>query len=303
MRTGKGRVFTRRFLTAGIGFFAAAFSLWGCSISRPLVIARSVDLTGPMHQFPVRVTDRGIDGRLTLTPHVELFSSRTLTGRTNLNSDYDLADYANYDTANNVRWNLPSYEAGLSLDYGLSKTFSLSAGALYTNMSGREYYEWDGGLAACFQDANVGGRLEAGVQWQYIRYNVTLDRYNVTSNWSTGSTTTEYLYSFSRFGRYLTGNFYCNFTLNTKVKASPVNGFVRAGYGITSLLSDEMLKTRESGNISTSVGAVNLAAGFYFDIARWSRLVVGCSFISSTALSVSSPQWLVVPLAQMDFIL
>lgn len=284
------------FLSLGV-----AVNQWGCTTTHPLVIARSVDVTGPIHQVPVRVTDGNMKGQLRLTPHIEFSRERNFDGTTGLNNDISLEQYGNYDLNNNVNWTLPSYVAGLSLDYGLSEAVSLSAGTTYSDMNGRESYEWDGGLAVCFQDRNIGGRLEAGVQWQDIRYNVILDRYDLIRDWSTGQSTREYLYSISRYGKFLTANFYCDFVLNTKVKSSPVNGFVRAGYGVTSILSNDMLRATEDGDIATSVGFFSLTPGLFFDLTKWNRLLLGCDFITPAGMTGSIPRWLIMPLVQVDF--
>ena len=280
---------------------AAAVNQWGCVSTRPLVVARSVDIAGPIHQVPVRVTDGNIKGQLRLTPHIEFSREKDLEGTTGLNNDINLEQYGNYDSTNNVNWTLPSYVAGLSLDYGLSEAVSLSAGATYSDMNGRESYEWDGGLAVCFQDRNIGGRLEAGVQWQDIRYDVFLDRYDLIGGWSTRGSTSRYLYSIRRYGKFLTANFYCDFVLNTKVKSSPVNGFVRAGYGVTSILSNDMLRVSEDGDIATSVGFFSLTPGLFFDLTKWNRLVLGCDFINPAGMTGPKPRWLIMPLVQIDF--
>ncbi len=280
---------------------AASVIQWGCVSTRPVVLARSVDITGPIHEVPVRVTDGSMKGQLRLTPHIEFSGRKSLDGTTGLNNDTNLERYGNYDSTSNVYWTLPSYVAGLSLDYGLSEAVSLSAGATYTDMNGNKSYEWDGGMAVCFQDRILGGRLEVGVQWQDISYNVILDRYDLISYSSTDGSTVRYLYSIDRYGRYLTANFYCDFVLNTKVESSPVNGFVRAGYGVTSILSNDMLRATEDGDIATSVGFFSLTPGLFFDITKWNRLLVGCDFISPAGMTGSNPRWLIMPLVQVDF--
>ncbi len=280
---------------------AASVDQWGCVSTRPVVLARSVDIAGPIHQVPVTVTDGNMKGKLMLTPHIEFSGKKSFCGTTGLNDNSDLQQYGNYDSTNNVNWTLPSYVAGLSLDYGLSEAVSLSAGATYTDMNGSESYEWNGGLAVCFQDRIFGGRLEAGAQWQDIRYNVILDRYEIVNYWPPDGSTTQYLYSIDRYGKFLTANFYCDLVLNTKVESSPVNGFVRAGYGVTSILSNDMLRATEDGDIATSVGFYSLTPGLFFDITKWNRLLIGCDFISPAGMTSTSPRWLIMPLVQVDF--
>lgn len=288
-------------LFLGLLFSTALISQWGCTTVQPLMIADDVQVTGPLHQIPVRVTDRDMGGHLRIIPHIAFMQQRSINGAADLNNGTDLTQYGIYDSTNNVRWNLPSYVAGLSLDYGLSKSVSLSVGGTYANVSGRESLEWDAGIALCFQDPNLGGRLEAGVQWQDINYRTLLDRFDEEYNWNTGANTVTYLYSIERYGKFQTGNFYCSFTLNSRFSGSPVNVFGRVGYGVTSVLSNEMLKLNEEGDISTSIGFLNVTPGVCFNITRWNRLVLGCDFISPVGMSSSSPRWLVVPVAQFAF--
>lgn len=289
------------FAFVGVLFPLTVFLLSGCTTTEPMVIARNVDVTGPFHQVPVRITDRDIDGHLRITPSILVTKKRNLDGATELNSDYDLGMYGPNDSTNNLHWNLPSYVAGLSIDYGLSRTLSFSAGGTYSKTNGKESFEWDVGLAACFQDKTIGGRLEAGLQWQDINYSALFDRYNLEHDWSTGEDAATYLYSFSRFGKFMTGNVYCNLTLNTKYQGSPVNGFVRVGYGVTSVLSNDMLRINENGDIATSVGFINITPGLYFNITRWNRLLLGCDFSAPVTMTSSTPDWLVIPVAQIDF--
>ncbi len=285
----------------GLLFSAILVSQWGCTTVHPLMIARNVQVTGPIHQIPVRVTDGNMSGRLRVIPHIEFMKDNNLEGTADLNNGTDLTQYGQYDSTNNVRWNLPSYVAGLSLAYGLSKTVSLSLGGTYSKINGKESLEWDVGFALCFEDPGLGGRLEAGLQWQDIDYRTLLDSYNEQHNVNTGVNATTYLSSIERYGNFITGNFYCSFTLNTKFRSSPVNVFGRVGYGVTSVLTNDMLKLMEHGNISTSIGFLNLTPGVYFNITRSSRLVLGCDFISPVGMSSSSPRWLVVPVAQLGF--
>lgn len=293
----------------GIGFLAfvgllfpvSVLILSGCTTTEPMIIARDVAVTGPFHQLPVRVTDRNMDGHLSITPHIAFMQKTNFSGVAELNNESDLNMYGVNDSTNNLHWNLPSYVAGLSIDYGLSKTLSFSAGGTYSNADGKKSLEWDFGLAACFQDEAIGGRLEAGVQWQDINYSALFDRYNLDQNWSTGEEVATYLYSFDRYGKYVTGNVYVDLTLNTKYRRSPVNGFIRIGYGVTSVLSNDMLSLNEDGDVATSVGFINVTPGLYFDITRWNRLLLGCDFAAPVTMTSSTPQWLAIPVAQIDF--
>ena len=282
-------------------FPVSVFLLPGCTTTEPMIIARDVDVTGPFHQIPVRITDRDMAGHLRIIPHIAVMQRTNFSGVADLNSESDLNIYGVNDSTNNLRWNIPSYVAGLSFDYGLSKTFSLSAGGTYSKADGKKSLEWDFGLAACFQDEAIGGRLEAGVQWQDLNYSALFDRYNLEYNWSTGDQVAAYLYSFNRYGKYLTGNVYVNLTLNTKYRHSAVNGFVRVGYGITSVLSNDMLRLNEDGDIATSVGFIDVTPGLYFKITRWNSLLLGCEFVTPATMTSSNPEWLVIPVAQIDF--
>lgn len=297
----------RRFREIGFrllfGLVSAAGAVYqsGCTTVTPVVVARSVAVTGPVHRTPIRVTDGDIRGKFRFTPYVEVMPKRNVNGVTQLNVDYDSKKYGNYDSTNNVFWNLPSYVAGLSFDYGLSKIVSFSAGGLYSKVNGKESLEWDAGLAFCFQGRDIGGRFEVGVQGQDIGYDAFFDRYNLESSQSAGRNNVVYLYSFERYGKILTGNFYCNFTLNTKIPRSPVNGFVRGGYGVTSILSNETLRPNEDGDVATSIGFVSISPGIFFNLTEWNRLLLGCDLISPIGMNPSSPRWLAAPILQVDF--
>ncbi len=272
----------------------------GCYEAGRVIQLRGVDVTGPIHQIPVRVTDGDAEGRLRVTPTFASMPGGSIDGRIEIERDSRLFDLHQYDTTNNLHWNLPSYVVGIALDYGTSKHFSFSLGANYSRTNEKKSYEWDFGLGWRFQDEYLGGRFEAGVQWQDIEYNAVFDRYKIDYSFS-GSDVVQYLYTFNRYGRYAWGNFYGSLTLNTVFRGSSLNGFVRAGYGVTSVLSNEMLRANEDGDIAATVGMINVTPGLFINLTKWSRLVVGCELISPVTMNSYSPEWLIVPVAQIDF--
>ncbi len=295
--SASGRKLTIALITSVI-----AASMAGCSIVTNLVQLRDVKLTGPNHQIPVRVTDRDVEDHLRITPNFSITKNRNIDGNVEIDQDSRLYNLAGYDTANNLHWNLPAYVVGIGFDYGLSKHLSFSLGGNYSRTKEKKSYEWDAGLGWCFHDKYVGGRFEVGLQWQDVAYSATFDQYEVVNSWGNPEEV-RYLYSFNRYGKYMTGNFYGNLTLNTVFQGAALNGFVRLGYGVTSVLSNEMLRVNEEGDITTAVGMVNITPGLYINLTEWSRLVVGCEFLSPVSMNSYSPEWLIVPIAQVDFTL
>ncbi len=280
---------------AAIAIFMAVASA-GCYGSTQLVQVRKVEVTGPNHQIPVRITDGETEGHLRLTPNISVMQNRKIDGSVDIEKDPHLGRLSIYDTTDNVHWTMPSNVVGIALDYGLSKHFSFSLGGNYSKTNDKKSYEWDVGLGWCFYDQYLGGRFDFGFQWQDIAYSAYFDRYQSSPSGSG----LDYMYTFNRYGRYVTGNFYGSITLNTVFRRFPLNAFVRAGYGVTSVLSDEMLRVNEEGDIAAYVGMLNVTPGLYFDLTRWSRLVVGCEFSSPVSMTSYSPEWLIVPTAQID---
>ncbi len=285
----------------GVFILTAAVAFNGCYIAEPVVQLNNIDVDGPIHQVPIRVTDNDMAGHLRVTPHIEFMPKRKLEGILQIQTDQGITnDFPQYDTTVNLQWTLPSYVAGVSFDCGLSKVVSLSAGGNYSEVNGKHFFEWDLGLGLCFEGENSGGRLEAGIQWEDIFYKATFDQYEVDHYFS-GADSVKYLYSFGGSGTHSNANLYVDLTLNTRFFDSPVNGFIRIGYGETSLIDASMFTGQESENISQSVGFVSLTPGLYFDVDKWDRLLLGCQFISPTSLNSSNPGWLVSPVVQFDF--
>jgi hypothetical protein len=256
---------------------------------------------GQIHQMPIRVNDGDMSGRLRISPYLELMPNTNMNGILQIQTNQDISQLPQYDTTKNLNWNLPSYVAGLSFDYGLSKVLSFSAGGNYSQADGKHSFEWDMGLGLCFDGDNSAGRIEAGLQWEDISYNALFDKYEIDHYFS-GVDSVKYLGPFGINGQHSAGNFYINLTLNTRYPNSPVNGFVRIGYGVTSLLDEDMFPQNETENISTSVGFISVTPGLYFDIGKSNRIVLGCQFMSPTSLDSSDPAWLVSPVVQFDFI-
>ncbi len=148
----------------------------GCYGAGRVIQLRSVDVTGPIHQIPVRVTDGDSEGRLRVTPTFASMPGGSIDGRIEIKQDSRLFDLHQYDTINNLHWNLPSYVVGIALDYGTSKHLSFSFGGNYSITNEKKSYEWDFGLGWHFQEEYLGGRLGAGVQWQDIECNALFDR-------------------------------------------------------------------------------------------------------------------------------
>jgi len=278
-----------------------AFLFAGCYVAEQVVQLNNLSVDGQVHQVPIRVNDNDMSGHLRLTPVFELMPKRNLDGVLQIGTNKEISSLPQYDTTTNLRWNFPSYVAGLSADYGLSKIISFSAGGNYSQVDGKHFFEWDLGLGLCFDGENSGGRLEAGLQWENIWYRATFDKYEVDHYIFGGEDSVKYLYSFSSNGNRSNVNFYVNLTLNTKFHSSPVNGFVRIGYGSTSLVDNDVLSGQEQGDVSQSVSFISLTPGLFLDIGEWNRIVLGCQFISPSSLNTSNPEWLISPMIQLDF--
>jgi hypothetical protein len=250
---------------------------------------------------PIRVNDNDMSGHMRVTPVLEFLPKRNLSGGLDIQTNSAISNLPKYDTTTNLRWDMPSYVLGLGVDYGLSKVLSFSAGGNYSEVNGNHFFEWDLGLGLCFEGENSGGRLEGGIQWEDMSYQALFDKYRVDHYILSGIDSVKYLSSFTESGTHSAVNFYANLILNTKFPASPINGFVRVGYGSTSLIDNSMFTNTNSESISKSVGFITLTPGLFFDVGKWNRLVLGCQFMSPTSMSSSSPAWMISPVVQFDF--
>ncbi|MGO9482688.1 MAG: hypothetical protein ACLP05_13040 [Candidatus Kryptoniota bacterium] len=301
MKTKLQSLRLREILYISVSLSAAAFMFDGCYVPEQVVELDNLKVDGQIHQMPIRVNDGDMSGHLRISPYLEFMPKTNLTGVLQIQTNQDISQLSPYDSTRNLDWNMPSYVGGLSFDYGLSKILSFSAGGNYSQADGKHSFEWDMGLGLCFDGENGAGRIEAGLQWQDISYDASFDKYEVYQYYS-GIDSVKFVDSFGINGSYSTANFYINLTLNTKYTTSPINGFVRIGYGVTSLLDDGMFPASQNVDISSSTGFITVTPGLYYDINKSNRIILGCQFMSPTSLDNSNPSWLFSPVVQLDFL-
>lgn len=291
------------FIISGIVIAAGSgISLESCTVIQQTAIINNVNIDGNIHQVPIRVNDGNMTGHVRITPNISILPVQRTTGTIKVPTYNAVELLPRYDSlSNNLRMNLPTYVIGLGLDYGLSDLFSLSADGNYYRVDGKQSFESDIGLALTFGGDQVASRLEAGAEFESSSYSAVIDQYKVFESgglFNLNVDSAAYKSSYTTSGNNPSVDFYVNFTMNSRIKHSRVNWFARVGYGFISILSPSLPSAQ---NEQRAVGFLTFTPGVFYDINDWSRLVVGCRFMSATSGFYFSPNWLISPVAQVDF--
>lgn len=288
------------------GFFCLLL-LIGCTTTNQTLYLQQAEVTGPISQPPIHLTDSIDTPSVFFSPKLSYNTKKTLTGNVSNSGGYYSPDTIIVPLDSSLTWNMSTIYAGLDIDLILSSRFAISLGVNYSSQSSFEV--WGGNFGIGFFDYNKGSsfRFDLGLNIQSIQY----DAYTVVSSVTTGffGGTDEYIAYFNDVGKSTSFNPYLNFTYNTSYKTWPVNLFINAGYSIQTLFSFEPRSSYYALGTYTitdlrgkaTAGFINFTPGIYFFVGESNRVLLGSRFFLETQIDGADPTLFILPMIQFDF--
>jgi len=275
---------------------AGGLLLGGCSVEQTITV-QDLNITGAQSSVPLHVTNdsaKALRAVVHFTPASKTaFSAAFLNAPVTTQGGNTLGG-----TTGQMRWTLPSFEAGADFDFPLSRAISLALGA---NTSGSQW-GWNAGLGFHGQSEGAGIRLDVGFQWQSFSYDVDYLLLTTTTLLTHSSTDTQAVHKSESDSH---GDFYAALTVNTTRPAGALNLFVQFAYSHQTLydVDRQVLVFPFFGwSDKTTVSCSNIAVipGLYFDLSPNVRLLAGARFLWPLGLDRNDPTFFVSPVVMFD---
>jgi hypothetical protein len=274
------------------------------------VYLRQAEVTGPIITSPLHLTDSSTTHFLTVSPKFNFNTQNLLEGNIKESIKLFERDSTFIPNERSLLWDITTFNAGLDIDYKLSKSFAIFCGVNYS--FNNNFSSWGGNFGVGFFGlTNVGAlRVDAGVQIHAMQYDV----YSMLGKGTKGPTGLgfEYIGFFHDSGKETHIDPYLSLTYNTFFKNWPFNFFINAGYSIQTLFSFEPKSsyntsfgeyeyTDEVG--SATAGFINLTPGIYFFLGESHRVLLGTRFYIESQIEGAEPNLFILPMVQFDFVL
>ena len=281
----------------------------GCTTVRDTLYLQAAEVTGPIVPTPVHLTDSEDTLSITISPWLNYITTNNLHG--DIKQSFYRLDTLYEPPDHSLVWNVATINTGIDVDIALSKVVALSFGVNYSSQN--NFNELGGNVGIGFNTnvPEIALRFDAGLQLHSMHYDAyTIVYRTVEEFWGN---TKSYTFFFHDVGESTHFDPYFSLTFNTAYKSWPVNVFFNAGYVIQTLFSfeprtireyygstnTEYIKTDKRG--SSTAGFINLTPGVYFCLDESSRILLGSRFYIESSISNSDPNFLVIPMIQVDF--
>jgi hypothetical protein len=313
-------------------------SIFGCATVKTLYL-QDVEVTGPINQSPVHITDSTktpsftLSMRFSYNPEKEIKAKTDGTPMVNSQGFYQVDTTYNSNgtitytktpgvnrypyPGQNLTWNFATVTFGLDFDIKLVKNFALFGS--YNYAGGNNKSLWGGlfGIGVFGVNNGIAFRLDAGLQFQSIAYDAfTIAEVKEESLWGS---TEEYVLFYHDLNKSMHFDPFTNVTFNTAKKDWIVNIFFNAGYSVQTLLDFEP-KTIDyvwfpippfgwpetithDFRGETTAGYFHFTPGVYFNLSEQSRIVLGVRFFYESQLEDATKNLFIMPMMQVDFTL
>ncbi len=307
------------------------FLLQGCAVVKQSIFLQNVDVSGPINQPPLHITEGQKKNTVTFSPNIYINSQKNysgyISGHTNVNSmgifQFDTVHYddgtsgykesvANkYPYAGqNFTWTLPDVQVGFQVDAALSNHFAVSGGFNYAEANRNKLINGNIGIGFFTEKNNSAVRFDMGLLFQNIFYNASSVVFTtITPVFGSGKS---YISFFKDRNNSTATDFYGTLTYNTTGKDNLINFYFCLGYfGQTVLnykpdnpdinkfpFSHSNVEEDTRGDIFTSF--LYFAPGIYKEFEEWGRISFGVRLLKETKIQNSSGSLFAVPVVQFD---
>lgn len=297
------------------------------------IFLQEIEVTGPINQPPIHLTDSLDAPIITLTPRFSYISQSDISGyierHTKVNAEgifqvdtfynnggftlkeTDGANKYNY-TANNLTWNVASVYAALDLDYRMYRNFGVFLGINYSVQN--KINTWGGtvGIGVFSASSRSAIRLDLGLNIQQIAYDANTVLVVHTSP-AGQENDGDVLFIHDKDKSFQFDPF-ISVTYNTNHRDWFLNIFLNAGYSGQTIVDfaskDESSKDLSGYRYNTfdlrgesTSGFFNFTPGIYFFIGESGRILFGTRFFFQTNDKSTKPSNFILPIVQFDFTL
>jgi hypothetical protein len=219
-------------------------------------------------------------------------------------------------TGRNLHWTTPSTSFGVDLDYTMSNHWTLSAGTSYSSVEGNGLWGYRAGLGVYFENVTTAIRFDVGAQWQELLYNastaivknpgyVLMRGEAASAGYDVGF--------FHDKGKSMPMDIYVGFTFNTKREDWFTNIFAQVAFSRQSLAKFKPtivepvlfpfppLVMIHDERASFSSTFLVITPGVYFNFDPAIRMLVGARINHQTQIKESSPDTMILPFLQIDW--
>jgi len=310
--------------------------LSGCKTSHiPTTTVRTIylqeaEITGPINQPPIHITDSSNTSSITITPRFSYNSQTDVRGQMGghslvneegifqVDTFYNNGSFTLNETpganihhynGKNFTWNVASVYAALDLDFRLSRNFGLFFGVNYSVQNKIKTWGGAAGIGLFSVSSKTAFRLDIGLNIQEIAYDVyTVLVVKITPS----SGEDDYVIVDNRIGKSTHFDPFISLTYNTTYRDWFVNFFLNAGYSGQTLVdfkSESSSDKDRSGNRyitndlrgGSTAGFFNFTPGIYFFIGESGRILLGERFFFQTVDKSTEPSNFILPMVQFDF--
>jgi len=310
----------------------------GCTTTKQALFLQEVDISGPINQAPIHLTDSTETPSVIISPRFSVNTQKKLTANTEGHSMVNANGIFQVDTSffsngtvkyteapgknvhpfegQNLTWNVSTITAGIDFDFVLTRNFALFGGVSYSSQQSGGVWGGTAGLGLFGSGKSVSFRFDAGVHIQTIKY----DAYTVADVQTEGlfGGSDEYVVFYHDINKSTYFDPFINFTINSANKEWLLNFFLNAGYSIQTLYDfgpqspdtryynflllfpTETVFTEDFRGESTA-GFINFTPGIYFNIDENSRVLLGARFYFEMQLEGPSTSTFILPMLQADF--
>jgi hypothetical protein len=298
-------------------FASLALLLFGCVPITEVVETislRQAEVNGPIMPAPVHLTDSTEIPYITVSPRISYNTKNQLKGEIKNISGYYALDTIFIPSDNSLVWNMPKINAGIDIDLGVSRNFSLTFGLNYFSDNTNSAWGGNFGLSLFSYEENTAIRFDGGVQihsMHYDAFSFVHIRTTTTNFWGDVTKVEEYNGFYHDVGTTTRLDPYLNFTFNTAFKYWPINFFINTGYSVQTLFSftpqtsyyytglTKYIKTDIRGE--STAGFINVTPGIFVYINNSTRVLMGVRYYFEQNIDRSDPKIFVLPMVQFDF--
>lgn len=268
----------------------------GCVTSETYTL-NQVSLNGPIARTPINVTIDPTPGTVQVIPGFAVDNAPEIKGSVDPAPGVGQGGRTTgtASPSGNLTWNVPASEYSLDLQFTATHHFGLTMGGLYASVGGYQFTNFRGGLAFFNVDNQFGIRLDAGVQFNEVRYR---SRVTVTDVYdpSFGSPKT-YVSNFDDTGTEQSMGVAFGLTINSAYRESFVNGFVHLGVAWQPLVDynptspDTLIGPGDGraavANLKSTTAVLSFGGGVSIELGRGNRALLGVR--GAQLLDVNSP--------------
>jgi hypothetical protein len=290
MKTSSSRIWC--LVPVGLSLTAA-----GCVTSETYTL-NEVSLSGPIARTPINVTIDPVPGTVQLIPGFAVDNAPVIKG-TITPVPGPAAQPAKTSVAassgGNLTWDVPASEYSLDLQWTATQHFGLGVGGVYATAGGYQFTNFRGGISFFTVDNQFGIRLDAGAQFNAVRFRSRATVTELVEPLFTSPHT--YVSNFDDMGVEQSIGAALGLTINSAYSESFVNGFLHLGVAWQPLIDyrptrpDSIAGPGDGraaiGNLKSTSAVLSFGGGIAIELGRGNRALVGVR--GAQLLEVDSP--------------